>query len=77
MKLKRKTLKEKIAVMQHFEDGGKVEWVDSGFDDDWTEFDGVGWNWTEFDYRIIEREISKEDKEWLYEHNIKAFKGLI
>jgi hypothetical protein len=46
-----KTLKEKIAVMQHYDNGGKVE-VQSVCGQVWDSGCLLGWNWVKYDYRI-------------------------
>lgn len=47
-----KTLAEKIAVMQHYSSGGKIQYryakVSSGR---WDESEVPTWNWNAFDYR--------------------------
>ncbi len=46
-------LEEKIKVMQHFENGGEVEWTfEDG--DEWVKATPQ-WNWVDFDYRIYEK----------------------
>jgi hypothetical protein len=43
--------KEKIAVMQAFLDGKKIQWTGGG--SEWSDFDGEPiWNWLQYDYRI-------------------------
>lgn len=54
-----KTTKEKIKVMQHWADGGDIEWCHrSG--ERWATIPNSGidpnWNWTDINYRIKEKE---------------------
>jgi hypothetical protein len=46
-----KTIQEQIAVMQHFANGGKVEFCASA---GWLACPAPSWNWLLFDYRIAE-----------------------
>ena len=46
-----KTVKEMIEVMEWFEGGGAVEWVERGCGD-WELSRHPYWNWDDFDYRI-------------------------
>jgi hypothetical protein len=48
-----KTLQEKIAVMQAFADGKKIELCDSGVSN-WRESINANpsWNWYQYDYRV-------------------------
>lgn len=48
-----KTTKEKIAVMQYFENGGKIQSTILG-KNNWTDCEYSTWNWRLFDYRIKE-----------------------
>lgn len=47
------TLSGKIAVMQHFLNGGKVEYTSIG-QNYWADYVEPSWNWALFDYRIKE-----------------------
>ena len=47
-----KTIQEQIAVMQHFDDGGKVEMQYA--DGTWKLNDAPQWEWCDIDYRIAE-----------------------
>ena len=63
-------LKNMIKVMQHFEDGGEVEFSDDNFktvlgkankkDDG-----DLGWDWEDFAYRIIEPKQKVTIEKWL------------
>ena len=50
-----KTLKEQIEVMQHFLNGGDIEFQ-LGFNA-WTSDKDPSWNWVEIDYRIAPPEM--------------------
>ena len=68
-------LKEIIKVMQHFEDGGKVEFSDDKFKtilgEANKEDDGeLCWNWDEFDYRIKEQKQKITIEKWLMQDTI-------
>lgn len=62
-------LKEKIKVMQHYLDGGKVECRLKG-EDNWLTLSRYYWNWHSMDYRIkeVKQEITIE--EWLMQSTI-------
>ena len=45
-----KTIEEKIAVMQAYADGKKIE--ESYFGRSWTETTNPAWQWVNYDYRI-------------------------
>ena len=68
-------LKEIIKVMQHFEDGGVVEFSDDKFKtllgEANKEDDGeLCWNWDEFDYRIKEQKQKVTIETWLMQSTI-------
>ena len=46
-----KDINEQIKVMQHFADGGEVEWAFKD-GDKWHDGDGPVWDWVTYDYRI-------------------------
>ena len=58
------TLSEKIKVMQHFEQGGEVEFKRriNKFENNWQENEHPYWDWATFDYRIKPKPV-----ELLYE----------
>ena len=63
-------LKEMIKVMQHYENGGEVEFSDDKFKtvlgEANKEDDGkLCWNWDEFDYRIKEPKQKVTVEKWL------------
>ena len=66
-------LKEMIKVMQHFENGGDVEFSNDNFEtvlgESNKEDDGdLCWNWDEFDYRIKEQKQKVIIEKWLCEY---------
>jgi hypothetical protein len=60
MKIK-KTIQEMIEVMEHWSNGGKVEYK-SDYDYDWQWASKPRWNWVNCDYRIAEGEETLETK---------------
>ena len=63
-------LKEMIKVMQHYEDGGEIEFSDDNFEKVIgkanKEDDGkLCWDWDEFDYRIEEPKEKVTIEKWL------------
>ena len=63
-------LKEMIKVMQHFEDGGEVEFSDDNFETVLGEAnkendEDLGWDWEDFDYRIKEPKEKVTIEKWL------------
>ena len=60
-----KTIEEKIAVMQHYANGGEVECLigDNG------EILEPTWNWSSVDYRIKEQKKTVTIEKWLLEQN--------
>ena len=67
-------LKEMIKVMQHFEDGGDVEFSEDCFktilgeannEDD----GGLCWDWDTYDYRIKEQKEKVTIEKWLCSDN--------
>ena len=47
-----KHLKQQIAVMQHFLNGGEIECARIGVDNAWTSTVNPSWNWYHYQYRI-------------------------
>ena len=45
-------LKQQITVMQHYLNGGEVEFVRIGSNSDWAIAKNPGWNWYHYQYRI-------------------------
>ena len=78
-------LKDKIKVMQHFAEGGKIEYRRSDLSP-WRQIDNPDWDWQNYNYRIRQSPIAAGhnppnltedqvecDKDWrlLQEHGIK------
>ena len=61
-----KTLKEMIEVMEHYENGGEVEYVERNYDDCGIT-NAPRWNWDTFEYRIKKEKVTIE--KWLIEEN--------
>ena len=56
---------EMIKVMQHFDDGGEIEFKKIDEDDtEWLSADPT-WNWYSFDYRIKEEKEKVTIEKWL------------
>ena len=67
-----KTLKEKIKVMEHYENGGEVECVEKG-NNNWEIVTKPLWNWVDFAYRIRHSKQKVIIRKWLIEYdNIKV-----
>lgn len=58
-------LKEMIKVMQHFENGGEVEFKEKDADDTKWRLGCPFWNWVYFDYRIKETKQKVTIEKWL------------
>lgn len=67
-------LKEMIKVMQHFENGGEVEFSENNFKtilDTANKNDGdLSWDWDTFEYRIKEPEQKVTIEKWLMQSTI-------
>jgi hypothetical protein len=47
-------LAEIMKVMNHFLEGGEVEFAGkTTYNSEWTKCSNPGWNWVDFDYRIV------------------------
>ena len=57
-------LKEIIKVMQHYENGGEVEWTVRG-SSSWGIIDSPLWTWSDFEYRIKEPKQKVTIEKWL------------
>ena len=57
-------LKEMIKVMQHYENGGKVEYTTKN-GNCWTKITSPSWDWVDFDYRIKEPKQKVTIEKWL------------
>ena len=63
-------LKEMIEVMQHYEDGGNVEFSDDNFEEAFgvankKDNKDLSWNWRTFAYRIKESKQKATIEKWL------------
>lgn len=66
-------LKDKIKVMQHFAEGGKVECYSDGA---WRKTDDVSWNWKAYNYRIAQSPIAAgHNPDNLTEDQVECAKG--
>ena len=62
-------LKEMIKVMQHYENGGEVEFKKKDEDDTKWRIPFPTWNWDDFKYRIKEQKQKVTIEKWLIEEN--------
>ena len=60
-------LKEMIKVMQHYDNGGDVEYREKDSDKEW-EIPFPTWNWDDFEYRIKESKQKVTIEKWLCEY---------
>ena len=63
-----KTIKEMIEVMEHYGNGGTVEYVGMGVDD-WEVASHPTWNWYDYEYRIRHFKQKVTIEKWLIEAN--------
>ena len=66
-------LKEMIKVMQHYENGGEVEYSEDYFKTIYGESNsknrmGLSWDWVRFSYRIKEQKQKVTIEKWLCEY---------
>ena len=62
-------LKEMIKVMQHYDNGGEVEYKGKNEDDsEWGLCDYPIWDWNIFEYRIKEQKQKVTIEKWLCEY---------
>lgn len=59
-----KTIQEQIEVMQHYANGGVVEFYDKN-NDNWIKKDINSFNWIDRDYRIKEQKKTITIEKWL------------
>ena len=57
-------IEEMIKVMEHYRDGGEVEFSETGFDD-WGIANDPCWNWVDYNYRIKETKPKVTIEKWL------------
>ena len=64
-------LKEMIKVMQHYDNGGKVEYSEKkDGNNHWTTVTSPSWDWAYFDYRIKEQKQKVTIEKWLMQDTI-------
>ena len=63
-----KTIKEMTEVMEWFDNGGEVEYVERGYDNWEIDYDPL-WNWDDFKYRITYPKQKVTIEKWLIEEN--------
>ena len=57
-----KTIQEQIEVMQHFANGGEVEYYENK---KWFKVSVPTWDWHDYDYRIKEQKKTITIEKWL------------
>jgi len=67
-----KTIQEQIAVMQHFANGGKVEYLSNEIDNIWYQCTHPSWNWIECQFRIAQ---PKKQKMWQWIMKTEEYYG--
>ena len=68
-----KTIQEQIEVMQHYANGGEVEFYDKTHDN-WIKKDINSFNWIDRDYRIKEQKKTITIEKWLCkDDNLETF----
>lgn len=69
------TTKEKIEVMQAYEEGKTIE-CNNKRDSDWFELDQPDWNWSGYDYRLKKekRPLTREEitAQWVKDNDVKV-----
>lgn len=70
-----KTIEEMIKVMEHFKNGGEIEF--SSDNNNWHNLEEPQWNWSDYDYRIKEQKKTVTIEKWLLERDgdITAVEG--
>ena len=64
-------LSEMIKVMQHYENGGEVEFKPkNGNSDKWILSDGPTWDWYDYEHRIKEQKPKVTIEKWLMQSTI-------
>ena len=65
-----KTIKEMIEVMEHYENGGEVEFITKGYiRTRWETITLPSWDWSYLDYRIKQLKQKVTIEKWLIEAN--------
>ena len=60
-------LKEMMEVMEHFGNGGEVEYTETGFNK-WRIANDPSWNWYDYNYRIKETKPKVTIEKWLMQN---------
>ena len=66
-------LSEMIKIMQHYENGGEVEFKQKREDDTKWRLSTPSWNWDASDYRIKEQKQKVTIEKWLCQNNQEGF----
>ena len=66
-------LKEMIKVMQHYADGGDIEYLKKESTKEWRKCYGPCWDWDTFDYRIKEVKQKITIEKWLCKSGENSF----
>ena len=66
-----KTIKEMIEVMEHYKNGGEVEFITKEYNigTRWETVTLPSWDWSNFDYRIKQLKQKVIIRKWLIEEN--------
>ena len=70
-----KTIKEMIEVMEHYKNGGEVEYVERDYVN-WERVIKPIWDWDTFDYRVKEVKETIVIEKWLLEDTSINTKGI-
>lgn len=66
-----KTIEEQIKVMQHFANGGEVEYTN--YNDKWEKASAPMWDWCNCDYRIKEEKKTITIEKWLCKNKLHIY----
>ena len=67
-----KTINEMVKVMQHYANGGLIEFTDSG-ERYWMSIKEPVWDWVCFDYRIKEEKKTVTIEKWLCKNKLHVY----
>ena len=71
-------LKEMIKVMQHYEDGGKVQYTSkNGGGNHWATVTSPTWDWARLSYRILEPKQKITIEKWLMQNTTDKIYSII
>lgn len=68
-----KTIQEQIKVMQHFDNGGNIEFKLKN-STVWSDIEEVNWNWYDCDYRIKEQKKTITIEKWLVQFDDNEYR---